>query len=79
MITMFNAFIHAFFYDELAVKRWIRGALTAVVPIGVQLMADANWTTWTVKQWALHAIPSAFAFAAGSMQSSAKKNGNGNS
>jgi len=75
VIPFLRAFFVAFFSDPLAFRRWLRGGFSATVPIAVQLMADPTWPTWSAKQWALRSIPSFFAFAAGSMQSSAKKNG----
>lgn len=73
MIDLFREFLHAFLHDKLAAKRWIRGGLTAAAAIGGQLVVDPSWSTWTLRQWFFHLTPAIFAFAAGSIQSSAQK------
>lgn len=73
MIPFFRVFVVAFFTDPLAFRRWMRGLLAAAVPIGVQLMVDKAWPTWSVHEWMIRLVPSVLAFAHGAMQSSAKK------
>src|SRR4051794_13924381 len=64
---------HAFFKDELAFRRWMRGGLFFLFTIAGQLVLDPKWETWTFRDWMVHAIPAVIAFAGGAMQSSAKK------
>jgi hypothetical protein len=73
MKPLFTNLLNAFWYDELAFRRWLRGGMFALAPIVAQLMNDPLWTTWTAKQWTVKVIPSLVLFAAGAMQSSAKK------
>lgn len=63
----------AFWYDEKAVKRWIRGAAFASVPTVLQLVSDPTWPTWTFKQWGVKMVPGVLGFIGGSIQSSATK------
>jgi hypothetical protein len=72
MLPLIRRFVVAFFTDELAFRRWLRGLVSAAVPISLQLLMDEKWPTWTVKEWMVRAIPSAIAFVHGAMQSSAK-------
>jgi hypothetical protein len=74
MFPLIGTFIHAFFYDALAVRRWVRGGLGALAFSGVafsqQLAAYGYGKIGTV-------VAIGAAFSAFAMQSSAKKNGNG--
>ncbi len=74
MLEWWSNFKHAFLYDELAVKRWVRGGGLAVAGILTQVMADPLWTTWSFKQWSLKLIPSVVLFASGSVTAT-RKNG----
>lgn len=72
MVTMFQKLVHAFLYDEMAAKRWIRGGLNFGATIAAQLVIDPTWSMWTPKQWFVHAVPAAVAFAAGSVTAGEK-------
>jgi len=67
MIELWKSFVHAFLYDEMAIKRWVRGLLSAGAMVMAQVILDQTWYTWTFKQWTLHMVPSIISFAAGSV------------
>ena len=72
MWTLTKKLLNAFIYDEMAAKRWIRGGLNFSATIAAQLVIDPAWSTWTFKQWAVHAVPAVVAFAAGSVTAGEK-------
>jgi hypothetical protein len=72
MITLWKSFLQAFLYDEMAVKRWVRGGLNAAAVVLGQVIIDPTWNMWTPKQWLIHLVPSVLAFAAGSVTAGEK-------
>lgn len=67
MVILFRKLVDNFLHDEMAAKRWIRGGLNAGALVLGQVIIDPAWSTWTFKQWMVHLIPPAIAFAAGSV------------
>lgn len=67
MVTLFRKLVDNFLHDEMAAKRWIRGGLNACASVLGQVIIDPTWSTWTVKQWMVHLVPSAIGFAAGAV------------
>lgn len=54
MIPLIKKFIYAFFYDELAAKRWLRGALFFFGGMAVNVLAFPFVVVqaWTIQEWA---------------------------
>jgi len=73
MWTWFINFRHAFFYDELAFKRWLRGGLGFAAGVLTQLVADPLWSTWSASQWVIKLIPALVMFSAGSVTAPGSK------
>ena len=53
MIPLFRKLIFAFFYDELAAKRWLRGGLFFVGGMAVNVLAFPFTVVqaWTAQEW----------------------------
>jgi hypothetical protein len=66
MIPLMRRLWAAILYDEMAVRRWLRGALLAVAFAGAQLAATpaGEAATWTGKEWAVRVLFSLLAGAA---------------
>jgi len=73
VITLVRNLIRALLYDELAVRRWIRGGLLWLGTLASQLMADPTWETWTLRQWLTRAGVAAIV-GAGGMVTAGEKN-----
>ena len=66
MIPLFRKLLWAFFYDEAAAKRWMRGSLLFAGGMGVNILAFPFEVvaTWTLKEWAFRvAAAGALGFA----------------
>jgi len=69
MIPLIKRIIYAFFFDELAAKRWLRGALFFFGGMAVNILAFpfAIVEAWTLREWGYRVAAAAALGFAGSI------------
>lgn len=75
MITLWRKFWHALLWDELAARRWLRGAVLCVGGAGITV-ASVGWDVaqgWTLRDWAGRLVFAAV-LGAGGMITAGEKN-----
>ena len=75
MIPLIKRLMHALLWDELAARRWSRGALLWAGGVAVQLVS-VEWATasaWTWREW-LWRIGAAAVLGAGGMVTAGERN-----
>jgi hypothetical protein len=74
MIPLFKKLIYAFFYDELAAKRWLRGGLFFVGGMSVNVLAFPYGVIkeWTLAEWGYRVAAAAALGFAGSIMGGQK-------
>jgi hypothetical protein len=67
MIPLFRRLWAAVLYDEMAVRRWLRGALLAAAMAGAQIAASpaGEAAKWTSREWAVRILFAVLAGMAG--------------